>query len=104
MYVIDMNKRITIRDLQKISTETIAALDGATPITSGDTTVAILTPLKKTDLPKLRKALLEAERLAAKRDRAADDAALRALGIPMDKTDWSYAARRSSRRKAKAAK
>lgn len=99
-----MNKRITIRDLQKISSETIAALDGPTPITSGDTTVAILTPLKKTDMRKLRKALLDAERLAAKRDRAADEAAMEASGVPVDKTDWSYAARRSRARKAKATK
>lgn len=99
-----MNKHITIRDLQKISAKAIAALDGATPITSGDTTVAILTPLKKTNIKKLRKVLLEAERLAKGRDRAADDAALRKLGIEVDKTDWSFAARRSSRRKTKAAK
>lgn len=99
-----MNKRITIRDLQKISTEAIAALDGATPITSGDTTVAILTPLKKADIKTLRKVLLDAERLALGRDRAADDAALRRAGIAVDETDWSFAARRPSKRKAKAAK
>ncbi len=99
-----MNKRITIRDLQKISTEAIAALDGATPITSGDTTVAILTPLKKADIGALRKVLLDAERLARGRDRAADDAALRKAGIDVDETDWSFAARRPSKRKPKAAK
>lgn len=99
-----MTKRITIRDLQKISTEAIAALDGATPITSGDTTVAILTPLKKADIKTLRKVLLDAERLAQGRDRAADDAALRRVGIRVDETDWSFAARRPSKRRAKAAK
>jgi hypothetical protein len=99
-----MNKRITIRDLQKISTEAIAALDGSTPITSGDTVVAILTPLKKPDIGALRKVLLHAERLARGRDRAADDAALRKAGIHVDETDWSFAAQRRSKRKPKAAK
>lgn len=92
-----MNKRITIRDLQKISTETIAGLDGGTPVTSGETTVAILTPLKKANLTRLRKALLKAERLAHGRDPKAEDALLRKLGIAVDKTDWSFAGRRRTK-------
>lgn len=92
-----MNKRITIRDLQKISTETIAGLDGGTPVTSGETTVAILTPLKKANLTRLRKTLLKAERLARGRDPGAEDALLQKLGIAVDKTDWSFAARRKAK-------
>lgn len=92
-----MNKRITIRDLQKISTETIAGLEGGTPVTSGETTVAILTPLKTANLARLRKTLLKAERLAQERDPKAEDALLRKLGITVDKTDWSFAARRKAK-------
>ena len=80
-----------------MSSETIAALDGATPVKSGDTTVAILTPLKRANLKKLRKVLLEAERVAKGRNRAAEDAALEALGVTVDKTDWSFAARRKTK-------
>jgi hypothetical protein len=99
-----MNRRISIRELQTMSTEKIEALDGGTPIKSGERTIAILTPIKRANLKRLTKTLLETERLAKKRDRAADDAALRALGIAVDKTDWSFAAMRQARRKAKRSK
>ena len=93
-----MNKRITIRDLQKISTEAIAALDGATPITSGDTTVAILMPLKMANKERLRKVVSRAAAWAKGRNAAADDAALATSG-PVDKTNWSAATVKDLRRK-----
>lgn len=99
-----MNRRITIRELQTMSTEKIEALEGGTPVKSGGRTVAILTPVKKANLKRLKKALLEAERLGKGRDRAADNAALKALGIEVDKTDWSFATVKRSRRKTKPAK
>ena len=99
-----MNKRITMRELQTLSADKIEALEGSTPVKSGERTVAILTPLKKADMERLTKVLLKAERLAKKRDHAADDAALRALGIEVDETDWSFAAMRRSQRKRKPAK
>lgn len=79
---------ISIRDLQKISGETIGSLEGPTPVKSGDRTIGILVPLKTADLARLEDALREAEALAAGRDRAGDDAALAAMG-DADMTDWS---------------
>lgn len=81
---------ISIRDLQKMSSETIAALPGPTPVKSGDLTVAILTPLKRADIERLRAFAEQAEALAKSRDRAADDAALEREGI--DTTDWTIEA------------
>lgn len=79
---------ISIRDLQKISGESIGSLEGPTPVKSGDRTVGILVPLKASDLRRLEQVLREAEALAAGRDRAADDAALAEFG-DVDPTDWS---------------
>lgn len=95
-----MNKPLSIRDLQRVSAETISALDGPTPVKSGDRTVAILIPLKSVDKARFRKALLRAEEWAKGRDTAADDRALEAFG-PVDKTDWSFAAMRQAKQRAK---
>jgi len=46
-------KLARIRDLQKMSGETIAALPGPTPVKSGDRTVAILIPLKPVNMARL---------------------------------------------------
>jgi hypothetical protein len=76
-------KRMThmsIRDLQKISGETIGALPGPTPVKSGDRTVGLLVPLKAADPDRLAAVLARAEALAAGRDPAADDAALAPFG------------------------
>ena len=82
---------ISIRDLQKISGETIGALPGPTPIKSGDRTVALLIPLKAADPERLAAVLARAEALAKGRDVAADDAALAAFG-DVDPIDWSVEA------------
>ncbi len=79
---------ISIRDLQKMSSETIAKLPGPTPVKSGDQTVAILTPIRKPDLAKLEAALALADELAKGRDVAADDAALAQFG-DVDPTNWN---------------
>jgi hypothetical protein len=95
-----MNKHITIRDLQKISARTISKLDWPTPIKVGDETIGAIFPLKKTDPKKMRAVLLRIEKLAKKRDMAADDAALEQFG-PVDKTDWSFAATKRTKRRKK---
>jgi hypothetical protein len=92
MYVTAM-RHISIRDLQKLSGETIAALPGPTAVKSGDRTVGLLVPLKAADPDRLAAVLARAEELARGRDRAADDAALEAMGI--DPTDWSVEAVRA---------
>jgi hypothetical protein len=79
---------ISIRDLQKISGETIRELRGPTPIKSGDRTVALLIPLKAADPERLAAVLARAEALAKSRDPAADDAALAGFG-DVDSVDWS---------------
>ena len=84
---------ISIRDLQKMSGETITALPGPTAVKSGDRTVGLLVPLKAADPDRLAAVLARAEALARERDRAVDDAALEAMGI--DSTDWSAEAVRS---------
>ncbi len=91
-----MNKSISIRDLQRVSSQTIAKLDGPTAITSGEETVAVLFPLKKANLPRLRAALLRAEKLSQGRDREADDAALAVFG-PVETGDYSFAAQKAAR-------
>ena len=83
-------KHLSIRDLQKISGETIGALPGPTPVKSGDRTIGLLIPLKPVDLERLAAILARAEALAKGRDAAADDAALADMGI--DTTDWSVEA------------
>lgn len=82
---------ISIRDLQKMSSETIAALPGPTPVKSGNQTVAILTPVRKPDLAKLEAAARRAEELAKQRDPKEDDALLAQFG-DVDLTDWSIEA------------
>jgi hypothetical protein len=85
---------LSIRDLQKISSETISALPGMTAIKSGNRTVGFLTPLKRVDPERLKAVLAQAEALAAGRDPAADDEALKAFG-DVDPTDWSVDAVRA---------
>ena len=81
---------ISIRDLQKMSGEKIQALPGPTAVKSGDRTVGLRIPLKAADPDRLAAILMRAEALAKGRDRAADDAALAAIGV--DPTDWSVEA------------
>lgn len=83
--------RISIRDLQKMSGETISALPGPTPVKSGDRTVGLLIPLKAADPDRLAAVLARAEALAKGRDAAADDSALAAFG-DVDPIDWSVEA------------
>jgi hypothetical protein len=85
---------ISIRDLQKISGETIGALPGPTPVKSGDRTVGLLVPLKAADPDRLAAVLARAEALAKGRDPAADDAALAPFG-EVDPVDWSVEAVRA---------
>jgi|GEM_PF-2024108 len=85
---------ISIRDLQKISSETIGALPGPTPVKSGERTVGLLVPLKVADPDRLAAVLHRAEALARGRDVAADDAALAQFG-DVDPVDWSVEAVRS---------
>jgi hypothetical protein len=84
---------ISIRDLQRISGDTIGALPGPTPVKSGNRTVALLIPLKAADPDRLAAVLARAEALAKSRDPAADNAVLAALGV--DPTDWSIEAVRA---------
>jgi antitoxin (DNA-binding transcriptional repressor) of toxin-antitoxin stability system len=79
---------LSMRDLQKISGEAIGALPGTTAITSGGRTVALLTPIKRTDIDALAAVLADAEALARGRDAKADDEALEAFG-EVDPVDWS---------------
>jgi hypothetical protein len=88
---------ISIRDLQKISGEAIGALPGPTPVKSGDRTVGLLIPLKAADPDRLAAVLARAEALAKRRDPAADDAALAAMGV--DPADWSVKAVRALKAK-----
>jgi hypothetical protein len=85
---------ISIRDLQKLSGETIGALPGPTPVKSGDRTVGLLVPLKAADPDRLAAVLARAEALAKGRDSAADDAALAPFG-EVDPVDWSVEAVRA---------
>lgn len=84
---------ISIRDLQKISSETIGALPGPTPVKSGDRTVGLLIPLKAPNAERLAAVLARAESLARDRDPTVDEAALTDMGI--DATDWSIPAVRA---------
>ncbi|NWG54055.1 MAG: hypothetical protein HXY28_10070 [Hydrogenophilaceae bacterium] len=85
---------LSIRDLQKISGETIGALSGPTPVKSGERTVGLLVPLKAADPDRLAAVLARAEALAHGRDAAADDAALAEFG-DIDPIDWSIEAVRA---------
>jgi hypothetical protein len=93
MYVISMTY-LSIRDLQKISGETIGALSGPTPVKSGERTVGLLIPLKAADPDRLAAVLARAERLARGRDSAKDDVALAGFG-DVDPVDWSVEAVRA---------
>jgi hypothetical protein len=86
---------VSIRDLQKMSGETIGSLPGPTPVKSGGRTVGLLIPLRAADPDRLLAVLARAEALAKKRDPAADAAALAAMGV--DPTDWSVDAVRALR-------
>ncbi|HEY1708225.1 MAG TPA: hypothetical protein VGG10_08155 [Rhizomicrobium sp.] len=79
---------ISIRDLQKISGETIGALTGPTPVKSGDRTIALLVPLKRANLDRVAATLAKAEKLGRGRDPKKDDAALAQFG-DVDPVDWS---------------
>lgn len=79
--------RISIRDLQKLSGESIRSLPGPIPVTSGERTVALLFPLRKPDPKRLDAVLKRAEELAKLRDPKEDDAALIEMGI--DPTNYN---------------
>ncbi|HLW92030.1 MAG TPA: hypothetical protein VKS78_12120 [Roseiarcus sp.] len=79
---------ISIRDLQKISGESIGALPGPTAVKSGDRTVGLLVPLKAAHPDRLAAVLAKAEALAKGRDAAAEDAALSRFG-DVDPIDYS---------------
>ena len=85
---------LSIRDLQKLSAETIGALPGPTPVKSGDRTVGLLLPLKAADPDRLAAILTRAEALANGRNAKADDAALAPFG-EVDPVDWSIDAVRA---------
>ena len=85
---------ISIRDLQKLSAETIGGLPGPTTVKSGGRTVALLLPLKAADPDRLAAVLTRAEVLAKGRDPTADDAALAPFG-EVDPVDWSVEAVRA---------
>jgi hypothetical protein len=80
-----------IRDLQKLSAESISALPGPTPIRSGGRTVGLLLPLKAADPDRLAEVLTRAEALAKGRNILADDASLAPFG-EVDSVDWSVEA------------
>jgi antitoxin (DNA-binding transcriptional repressor) of toxin-antitoxin stability system len=82
---------ISIRDLQRLSAETIGALPGPTTVKSGGRPVALLVPLKAADPDRLAAVLTRAEALAKGRDPAADDAVLAPFG-DLDPVDWSVEA------------
>ncbi len=84
---------ISIRDLQKISGKAISELPGTTPVKSGDRTIALLIPLKRANMGRLRATLAKAEKLAKGRDPTEDDAALKKMGV--DPTNWSVKAVRA---------
>ena len=89
---------LSIRDLQKISGETIGALPGPTPVKSGDRTIGLLVPLKAADPDRLVAVLKRAESLAKGRDAEADDAALAPFG-DVDPVNWSVSAVRALAKK-----
>ena len=71
---------ISIRDLQKLSAETIGALPGPTTVKSGRRTVSLLLLFKAADPDRLTAVLTRAEALAKGRDPPAHDAALVPFG------------------------
>lgn len=89
---------LSIRDLQKISGETIGSLPGPTAVKSGDRTVGLLVPLKAADPDRLAAVLRRAEALAKGRNVEKDDAALASFG-DVDPVDWSVSAVRALAKK-----
>jgi hypothetical protein len=85
---------LSIRDLQKMSSERISALPGPTAVKSGNRTVALLIPVKPIDPKRLDAVLARAEALAKERDPAEDEAVLAGLG-DVDRTNWTDAAVRT---------
>ena len=85
---------LSIRDLQKISSETIGALPGPTPVKSGERTVGLLIPLKAADPDRMAAVLSRAEALAKAHDHVKDDAVLAGFG-EVDPVDWSVEAVRA---------
>jgi hypothetical protein len=79
---------LSIRDLQKISGETIGSLNGPTPVKAGDRTIGVLIPLKVADANKLASVLKRAERLAKQRDSKSDQKFLEEFG-EVDPVNWS---------------
>jgi hypothetical protein len=79
---------LSIRDLQKISGETIGGLDGPTPVKAGDRTIGVLIPLRVADPEKLDAVLRRAGQLAKKRDPKVDKRFLSEFG-DVDPVDWS---------------
>jgi len=90
---------LSIRDLQKISGETIGALDGPTPVKAGERTIGVLIPLKVGNADKLLSVLKRAERLAKKRDPEEDEKLLAEFG-KVDPVTWSVAAVKKLRSEA----
>jgi hypothetical protein len=93
---------LSIRDLQKLSADTILALPGPTTIKSGSRAVGILVPLKLPDPARLKAALKLADELAKQRDPVEDEAALIAMGV--DPTNWTEEAVRKLQEEWLAAK
>lgn len=58
---------ITMRELQKISAGTIAALQHAVPVKSGAETVAVLVPLRRASPEAVASVLREVDEAAARR-------------------------------------
>jgi hypothetical protein len=82
---------LSIRDLQKISGETISTLDGPTPVKAGARTIGVLVPLRVADSAALEAVLKQAEALAAGRDPMNDESFLAEFG-DVDPVNWSIEA------------
>jgi antitoxin (DNA-binding transcriptional repressor) of toxin-antitoxin stability system len=82
-----MGRHLSIRDLQKISGKAIEQLPGTTAITSDGRTIALLTPLKKTNPESLRAWAEQVEALARERDPDEDTRFLIENGA--DPTPWT---------------
>ncbi len=83
--------QLSIRDLQKISGETIRGLDGPTPVKVGRRTIGVLIPLRVADGEKLAAVLHKAEKLAMARDAQEDQQFLAEFG-DVDPVNWSIEA------------
>lgn len=87
LYVRAMSQ-LSIRDLQKISGETIRGLDGPTPVKVGRRTIGVLIPLHMADGEILSAVLHKAEKLAKARDPEEDNKLLAQFG-DVDPVNWS---------------